>query len=372
MPPVPVKRAEHLFKEALFRILLLILRRGDNSRLPVDPNAVKSILFLRPDKLGDMMTTIPAMHALKKEFPLMRIEVIASPKNINLVLEDPQIDGVHIYSKNIFVDWPMMMRLRKKHFDIVFDPICHDSITGLLLTRIIGKGSVKAAARKLKYRPFYDFCEPYQPDGDDHSIDNGLLIFKIFGIDPAGIDPYYPIYISPDAKERAEGFYKSLSQKNAVWVGVNIAAGSPSRTLPVSKYEAIINGLSARHPKFCFLIFCTMDERKRGMELLARAKAPTALIPENLTLQEASAILEKINFFITPDTSLVHIAGLMKIPTVGLYSGHIRNYHFWKPYRQKCGSVIAKNFHHLLDIEPEQVLDEFEKVYREYGHAEGH
>ncbi|SYZ74086.1 hypothetical protein TRIP_C60356 [Candidatus Zixiibacteriota bacterium] len=370
MPPVPVKRAERLFKEALFRILLLILRRGRSGLIPIEPDGVKSILFLRPDKLGDMITTIPAMHALKKRYPHLRVEIIASPRNMSLVKDDPLIDAVHIYAKNIFLDWPMMMRLRKKRFSVIFDPICHDSITGLLLSRIIGKRAIRAAARKLKYRTFYDFCEPYQPEGDDHSIDNSLLIFRVLGIDPESIDPYQPPYIPDDARERAVGFYSSLSQKKAIWIGINIAAGSPTRSLPVSKYEAIINKISACHPDFRFLIFCTMEERKRGLELLARVSAPAALLPENLNLQEAAAILEKVHFFISPDTSLVHIAGLMKIPTVGLYSGHIRNYHFWKPYRQKHGSVIAKNFHDLQDIEPEQVAAEFEKVYCDSPYAQ--
>ncbi|MEA3296784.1 MAG: glycosyltransferase family 9 protein [candidate division Zixibacteria bacterium] len=362
MPPKLIKESEFLFKRFLLSVFRVFLKRGDPSVWPVAPESVKSVLFLRPDKLGDMIASIPAMHALKKRFPHIRIEVIASPHNRALVDCDPAIDTVHVYAKNIYHDLPLIRRLRKKGFDIVFDPISLDSVTGLLLTKFIGKRAVRAGSRKQNLFRYYDYCERHDPDGRDHNYDNSLLIFNVLGIDPATVDPFLPVFLPEDSIARAEQFYNELSCDRRFLIGVNISAGSPTRTLPISKYIAMLRTIGEEHSSELFLISCTAEDRPRGKELVANLQGRARLVPEGLSLLDVSAILRRVDIFISPDTSLVHIVRLMQIPVVGLYSGHIRNYHFWKPYRQEHGSVVAKNIHNLHDIEPDQVVAEFRKV----------
>jgi ADP-heptose:LPS heptosyltransferase len=363
MPPSPVKSIERLFKSALHFPFLVLLKKGNQSRIPVRPESINSILILRPDKLGDMIVTVPVIHALKKRFPHIRLEIVASPKNQSVIAGDPYIDEIHLYVKNILKDLPMISRLRRKRFDIVYDPICHDSITGLLMARLIGNISVTVAARKLKFRMYYDCCESYQPDGHDHNIDNGFLIFKALGLSPDTVDPFLPVHIPEDSQEKAERFFRGLPADQRFWVGVNISAGSPTRTLTPEKFLKIINSLAEGYPERGFIIISVMEHRADAQKLLGDIKGKRYLIPENLTLLDVSAIISRLDMLISPDTSLIHIARIMKIPVVGLYSGHKRNYYFWRPYRQEHGAVVAKNIDNLHDIEPQQVIDEFIKVF---------
>ncbi|PKK84917.1 MAG: hypothetical protein CVT49_01820 [candidate division Zixibacteria bacterium HGW-Zixibacteria-1] len=363
MPPRIIKHIEHLFKRILNLPFYILIGKGDVARIPVNAENIKSVLFLRPDKLGDMIATIPAMHAVKEHFPHIRVEVLASPKNYSMIAGDPGIDQVHLYTKNVLKDLLTIRRLRKKRFDLVYDPICHDSTTGLLLTKLIGKKAVHAAARKLSLRRYYDFCRPYEPDGDDHNIDNGLLIFEAFGIDPQTVNPFLPVFISEKSRSKADRFYSGLPDDNHYLVGVNISAGSPTRTLSMDKYARIINEINRRHKDFRFIIFCVMEQRGEAGELIKKCGADARLIPENLSLLDIGAIMNRLDILISPDTSMVHIAGTMQIPVVGLYSGHLRNFRFWRPYRQEFGAVVAKNIQNLFDIEPENVVDEFERLY---------
>jgi heptosyltransferase III len=365
MPPFLIKKTEHLFKRILFWFLKSILREGNHSIRPISPDKVKSILILRPDKLGDMIATVPAIHALKKYWPHLRLEIVASPRNKIIIEQDPTVDAVHIYSKNIFADWNLIRLLRKIKFDIIYDPICHDSMTGLLLAKLIAPKAILVASRKMKFLSFYDYCEPYQPDGDDHNIDNGLLIFNLFGLNSKTVDPFYPPFMSTKSRAIADEFI-SRFPTDTIRVGLNISAGTPSRTLRIEKYITLVKLIAARFPKVQFIIFCTMDERQKG-EILAQSNAGIChLVPENLSLLDVAAILQQMRIFISPDTSLVHIAGLMKTPLVAFYSGHIRNYRFWRPYRQENASIVAQNHDNLHDIEPEQVAALFTDVYNRH------
>jgi len=365
MPPKFIKHIEHNFKKALNLPFLMLLRGGDPSRIPVNPENVKSILILRPDKLGDMIATIPAIHALKKNFPHIRVEVMASPRNKIMIENDPEIDGMHLYTKNVIRDRRTIMTLRRKNFDIIYDPICHDSTTGLLLTKLIGKNAVHVAARKLTLRRYYDYCLPYQPDGEDHNFDNGLLIFEAMGVDPQTVDPFLPVYLPEESLAVADRFYGGLPDDDSIDVGLNISAGSPSRSLSMEKYASVINALSKKYEHFRFIIFCVMDHRNDARRLIENCTVDIHLIPENLSLLDVGAIMKRLDTLITPDTSMVHIARLMKVPVVGLYSGHLRNFRFWRPYRQKYGAVMSKNRMNLHDIEPARVVEEFDKLYKD-------
>lgn len=369
MPPEAVKLIEHSFKKALQLPFSLLLKNGDPTKLPVDPDKIESILVLRPDKMGDMISTIPVIHALKKRFAHIRLEVIASPSNKELIVNDPLIDEIHIYTKNIFYDWPMIRRLKRKKFDVVFDPLTHDSVTGLLLTKLIENNSIIAASRKIRFMKYYDYCLPYQTDGRDHNIDNGFLIFNLFGISPDTVDPFQPPFIPEISARKADDFFRKLPSSEKASIGLNISAGSPTRTLSPKKYISIINSLSEKYRSYRIIILCTMDHRDTAEKLISSSNARWYLIPKNLTLLEVCAIMSRLDFLISPDTSLVHIARLMKIPVVGLYSGHRRNFNFWRPYRQEYGAVVAENVDNLFDIEPQQVVEEFERLYNSIRHS---
>ncbi len=363
MPSAFIKKIEHGFKKGLKVPFFMMLKKGDRSRVPLQPENIKSILILRPDKLGDMIATIPTIHALKKLFAYIRIEVLASPRNNILVAEDPLIDELYLYHKNILKDWPLIRKLKKKHFDLIYDPICHDSVTGLLLGKLISNNSVFVASRKLNHAKYYDYCEPYLPDGDDHNVDNGLLIFNALGVQPETIDPFLPVYLKKSSRQKADRFFAGLPTALKFWIGINISAGSPTRSLSLDKYASILKSLSDIYPDAGFVISCVSEDRETAKKLALNIKTRSYLIPENLSLLDVAAIIEKLDIFISPDTSLIHMARLMQIPVVGLYSGHKRNFNFWRPYRQKYGAIISANLNNIFDIEPKQVVDEFRLVY---------
>ncbi len=362
MPPKSVKKIEYLFKKILRFPFLVLLSKGNVSKIPVEPAKVASILILRPDKLGDMVVTIPIIHALKDNFPHIRIEVIASPQNYSVIENDPNIDEIHLYVKNILKDWPMMIGLKQKKFDIVYDPICHDSITSLLMTKIIGRNSIHSASRKFEFQKYYDYCQPHQPEGDDHNIDNGLLLLNVLGLDPTTIKPFHSIFLPDSSRQKAEKFWLPHIDSKSFWTGLNISAGSDSRILSVEKYQRTMALIQNKHTKVKFIIFSTMADRDKALSIQAGTKAETVLIPENLSILDVSALMSKLDMLISPDTSMIHIARLMQIPVIGLYSGHIRNVQSWRPYRQELGIIVSQNVDNLFDIEPEQIFEQFNKM----------
>lgn len=354
-----VKKLELGFKRLVLALLAVVLRLGDKRRWPVDPNDVRSILILRPDKLGDMIVSVPLIHILKAEYPHIRIEIVASPQNQVVIKNDPLIDKIHLYSKKFLDILSLLRQLRRSRFDIVYDPICHDSATGLLMSHIVGRGAVLVASRKLRLRRFYDYCLEYEPDGTDHNIDNSLLLLNVLGRDPDQVDPFRPVFVPEGELSVARQFLDSLPQDGRFLIGLNLSAGSPSRVLSDRKYIEIMRTISSRHGKCRFVLICTPSDRARGQEILKQSEVTASIVPDQLPLLAVAAIIEKLDALISPDTSLVHLARLARVPVLGLYCNHPRNFEFWKPYGQQRGAVTAESAGNIFDIEPTQVIEEF-------------
>jgi ADP-heptose:LPS heptosyltransferase len=123
--------------------------------------------------------------------------------------------------------------------------------------------------------------------------------------------------------------------------------------------QKIIN----EHPSLSVLIFAMPEERAQAEELKKKISTRVAIVPPGLSLTESSAVIEKLALFITPDTSLVHIARSLSVPVVGLYSRFMSNFILWRPYGQDDGAVVSNCDGNIFDIKPDQVYSAFKKVY---------
>ena len=60
----PVKRLEHGIKWFAFLLLQVFLKKGRKDFKSVLPEDIKSVVFLRQDKLGDMVISLPVFYNL--------------------------------------------------------------------------------------------------------------------------------------------------------------------------------------------------------------------------------------------------------------------------------------------------------------------
>lgn len=78
------------FKHRLRRVMLRSL--GVIPFMPVNTEGTPRILVIRPDHLGDMLLTTPAIHALKAAQPLAEIHALVGPWSAGALANYPEID----------------------------------------------------------------------------------------------------------------------------------------------------------------------------------------------------------------------------------------------------------------------------------------
>jgi heptosyltransferase-2 len=112
-------------------------------RAPRRVDAPRRILLVQLDHLGDAVLSSPLFPRLKAAYPDARVEVLASPSNAAFFAADPQVDEVHVASRNWFerrpggwalwsAVWSLGRSLRSREFDLGID-VRGDVLTVLVL-----------------------------------------------------------------------------------------------------------------------------------------------------------------------------------------------------------------------------------------------
>ena len=361
-----LKPLERWFKSLFFRLSRSMIRKGRTVDEPLDGNTLQKVLFLRPEKLGDMIISLPVFDGLKNRYPHIKISVLGSPRNQAVIKDDPRFERVFLYRKNIFRDIVELLAIRRQKFDCVVDMICDDSVTALILAQWCAPGKPRIGVGKTEHRRYYDFNYHHLKGASGHVIDGTLKLLNAFGIDTDNVEGYAKPYINPSSMQMAEGYFDKLfnGRPSGLRIGFNLSAGAPNRVWALDKSKKLVDMILSRHEDYSVILISTPAERERSDEVSRAFNQRVYQIPPNLNFMQASALVSHLDVLITPDTSFVHVARAFQVPVVGLYSSCDWNFLFWKPYGQEVGAVLSGNDHNIYDITPEQVFDSFEEVVR--------
>ena len=364
-----LKSLELKIKDLMFGLFRLLLMKGDPAFQPLDPQRLKKILFLRPDKIGDMVISLPVFENLKKRYPHIKLSLLCSPRNYSLVRKDPRFDKIFLYRKNIFQDIATMLAMRRENYDAVVDMISNDSVTNLFLARFSVKSKPRIGVQKSKYRDYYDYSYFHEVDDMRHIIRNTLELLEAFSIDSEKADGYAPPYVDEKTRMVAEVFFNSLKSREPgkLNIGYNLSVGNPTRVWDGDKSRQLIEKIiEAGQGNYRIIVLTAPPDRTRGDELAGWFHKDVIQVPPGLSLMAVSAIISKLDLLITPDTSLVHIARSFRVPVVGLYPKPVMNFILWHPYEQKEGAVLSGSNDNIFDITVEQVFDTFKRVVDRY------
>ena len=352
-----------MFKAFFFRVWSPFLKRGKKEFKPLDGQKLERVLFLRPEKIGDMVISFPVFDGLSLHYPHIRISILASPKNKAIIEGDPRFAHIFLYTKNILADIKTILSMRREKFDCVVDMIANDSVTSLFLSQMCAPGKPRIGVSKDKFRAYYDFNYDSRLGDTGHIVENTLRLLTAFGIDSSQIDGYSQPHISMEALEKSEQFIDEI-RSAASWflLGYNLSAGAPNRVWAEEKSVALIRRILENRSDCTIVLFCTPSERSKGERIIKNFEERVKLLPPNLSLMEASALISKLDLMITPDTSIVHIARAFNVGVIGLYSRYQKNFLRWRPYDQEDGAVVSGNDGNIFDITVDHVYETFLRV----------
>jgi ADP-heptose:LPS heptosyltransferase len=322
-------------------------------RLHAATHKPSNIAFLRPGKLGDLIVATPFFRHIKEHKSSIRITVICSPKNSVAVKNNPYIDEIRIVNFHSFIDViRLILWIRKQHFTHLIDLIPGFSRTSSQIARFVRpKVTTIAGMHKHKGKRYFDIITNTE---NVHIIErNRILIETALGLK----------FIS-DLRTELFPLEKNMQNLAALLVnhdpqfplvGINCSAGEIERQWSKEKYVTIIRKLLVSYQNFTLVLFAVGEQVAWVREIFSNECR--IIIVAGYDLHTVTAMISRLTLFITPDTSLIHIASGYKIPIVGLYCVDGENLVRWRAYNCSSRELVATATHNVNEITVDAVVN---------------
>mgnify|MGYP001196591153 FL=1 len=331
--------------ESVTRLKAFLLKLLTSKKtIKFDIKNARNILFLRYDRIGDMIITTPVFRELKRNYPEINVSVLASSVNQNVLDKNPYVDKVYINHKNNFLrDLPTLLKLRNNKYDICveFDhSVIPHSIARL---RIIKPKKIISVSKKGRYEvngnelKLYDYYT--EKTKGHHFRDIWLNTLNPFEINPKSNK--YEVFCSNEQKNNADNYLSVFQQK--ILVGINIEGAVKGKKINSEKLEEICHGIYHINNNVQIILLSSPHKYKNIVQLSQNLNLPYVKPSfKTESILDAAALIEKLHLIISPDTSIVHLASTFNKPVISIHENNQDSYELFAPTSKINRTVFAR------------------------------
>ncbi len=300
----------------------------------IDRSAVKAILVVKVDHIGDFITSLPAIRRLKEAFPAARLTALVAPASAAIASVEPAIDACipfeFFHARSELGDKELTeadlealkARLAPYRFDIAVDLRKHLSTRHLLQC---SGARVLAGYDSLEAFPWLDIVLEWESDKAlqrkrSHIADD--LVNLTVAID-AACRPDRTLFDpkpEPMAVDELPHHVRHLFAHRVV--AIHPGAGNVMKQWPEKHVRALIELLIEQDGVAVLLVGGT-DDFAIAASLMAQVDRPDLIgsVAGLTALRDVPRLLATCTLFIGCDSGPKHIAAASGIPTIGIHSG---------------------------------------------------
>jgi ADP-heptose:LPS heptosyltransferase len=295
------------------------------------------VLFLRHDRIGDMILSTGILRAIAAAHPTIELDVLASPANAAVLRNESYLHEVIAFDRKAPLAYPStFFGLRHRRYDAVIDcMVTAPSLTTLLLMLASGaRYRIGVASRGNDFA----YTLPVPPrETAEHIVDKLGTLVTAFGLQPSALDLRPRVRLTAAEQERGERLWAGETDHRpplGLRLLVNISAGRAHHYWPDDRFVKVIRAVRARVPNAEILIVSAPGDRGRAAGIAAESEA-RAVADEGI--RDAMSIVSRADLVFTPDTSISHACSAFDKPVVVL---HPRGFAaIWGPYETGGRSV---------------------------------
>ena len=319
----------------LIKKLILKLFLQEKVKKPINKKEINKILFIRNLKIGDAVVSFPLLRELKKNFPNAEIDVYASTNSDFLFKK-------LTYCKNIFTKfrkkyfyktWKQILFMRSRRYDLVVEAVpmkfgLELSVWWMKPRWVIGFGKSNGDQKLGISRDeltFYDKLEI--GDRKEHASEHLCRILNLLDINDYSTKMEFPF--DKEKYSYAQEFISKFPKKTTGGAGIialNVDASNNKSTLHKEQIIKYANSL-----KDYTLVILSLPSRQKEINdiILSEELSNCILSYSTKTIFDAAELIRACDLLISPDTSFIHIAPAIDLPTIGLY--YKDNFNYWGP-----------------------------------------
>lgn len=346
----------------------------------------REVLAVRLDNVGDVLMCGPALRAIRDNLPEARLTLWASPSGSRAAALLPVVDAV-LSTKVVWQDLgslppdpareqALVAELRGRRFDaaLIFTSFAQSPYPPAYLCYLAEIPLRAGQSKEFGGSLLTTWVRPL-PD-EVHQVDRNLHLLESLGFAVTGRD--LAVAVPAEARESAarilDGHGVAAGEQ---YVVLHPAASCSARTYARSRFAEVGRAL-VRRTGLRLILSGSAQERELSDWLAERIGRASVSLAGETTLPEFAAVVGGAALVIANNTSIMHIADALRVPSVVLFAGTelesqwrprgaparlLRRdtrcapcYRFVCPFRQEC-----------LDVRPDEVVRAAEELLSEGG-----
>lgn len=301
---------------------------------------IKNILIIRPDAIGDLVLTLPAIAAVKEKFPQAKITVLIQEYTAPIAKQCPAIDQI-IYDYD----------LKKYNFDLSINYYNQWKDTSAAFKAQIplrlGDSSRISTAWMNNLRVFRRW-----DNFSRHEVEHNFDLLQPLGIDLAAIDKKI-VSLTKPAPESAEEILNPYGiRRSDMVIGIHLSTGKGNKPWLPQRFARLIEILSK---SLDAKIILTGGKNDAQLSIMIQnlCTAPIINLAGKTSLSQLLCVLSRLNAYIGADTGPTHIAAAYGVPTVAIFSAKFVKPTEWGPW-QTPNAIIHPQTTCKLTCRPQQ------------------
>jgi len=327
----------------------------------------KKILFLRYDRIGDMVLTSPIFRELKKGLNNCEISVLASKQNLPVISSNPFIDKIFLNNEgNFFSVLKTLYKLRKNHYDVCIE-FDHSVVPhAILRLKLINAKKVISPRKDGRYGVLGSDLELYNFYSDfslDNTITNNWMnILKFFNIH----NPSNKLEFYISKKINAEINKRIRPYKNKFLIGINFDGAVKGKEIQISDLLYISRELLNIDRNILIFLIASPSKYNYLKKILQNVFIPNFISDfETQTIQHAAGLISNCQLIISPDTSIVHIAACYDVPVVSIHEANMHSYKLFRPNSSISYTEFSPCHSSLYGFRTRNVINFAKKIIKE-------
>ena len=302
-----------------------------------DQGSVDSILFIRIDRIGDVVVSLPAIEAFHAIFPRATISVLVKKENAPILKNIPWIDEIIDYEG--FIRTALI--IRKKRFSMAVDLLMDYSIRTALLAFLSGAGIKVGFDIERRGRVFSLALKPdaRQKSMGENIMDLARFVGRACGSGGNMTGKICPkLFISDEDKESMEAFLREIgARENDMLIGVHPGGKFSSQRWPAEGFAELAERIRKRY-NARILIFGGQEDAKT-IKKIASLMETKPLVIVGLPLDKVAALVSMLNLLVCNNSGVLHIAAALEVPTVSTMGPTVP--YLWWP--QGEGHIVVRH-----------------------------
>lgn len=295
----------------LIASLLKTKPKIDNIQSPIN-----KILIIRPGGIGDAIFLLPLLRVIKSEPNSLKIDILCEKRNFEVFKSQAEVCDT-IFCYDILSDF---CQLLNKKYDVIIDTEQWHYLSALVAYFTKSPINVGFATRPLRSKLF-NIAISY--DENAYELNNFQNLFMLVF---SPIRNATTIVSSFKVDQQHLDWAKTQFNKN--YVALFLGASIPLRRLTQEQTLDIIKSLVDK--SFAIALLGGRDIVKTGQEISSlTSSSQVQNFIGKVSLNETAALIKGSQFFVGPDSGIMHLACAVGTPTTAIFGpGNVKK---WGP-----------------------------------------